>query len=259
MADYGKPKADFTEEKERLLGLLEREENQDIVMRLIGALAFNTRCTKFNYIQAQMGREFTDIDFASYRKFTRKIEEFMKSCGYQEDRQVSQLYGESRLLFHDTEHKRHVDVFLDQLRFSHTIHLKGRLEKDKATIPLAELFLEKMQIAKINEKDLIDTIMLLREYDFGNTDQGCINKNIILGILSKDWGFWKTVTDNLNTLKKYLERYTQLKSEDKEIVKGRIDKILVAIEKEPKAMKWKLRSRIGTKVKWYQDVDELGV
>jgi hypothetical protein len=259
MADYGKPKAGFNEEKERLLSLLERDEHKDIVMRLIGALAFYTRCKKFGYLQASLGRVFTDIDFASYRKFTNRIIEFITACGYEEDKRVSQLFGESRLVFHDLENNRHIDVFMDELRFSHTISLKGRLEEDKVTIPLAELFLEKMQIAKICEKDLIDTIMLLREFDFGDTDENHINTNVILDILSKDWGFWKTVTDNLSTLLKYLKNAPQLKPEDKEIVNGRIDRIKKAIEETPKSLKWKLRAKIGTKVKWYQEVDELEV
>jgi len=259
MDSYGKPKTDFNEEKERLLLLLARDENKDIIMRLIGALAFYTKCNKFNYLQASLGREFTDIDFASYRKFSNRIIDFLKSCGYEKDLQVSQLFGESRLLFHDFDNKRHIDVFFDELRFSHTIDLKGRLEKDKVTIPLAELFLEKMQIAKINEKDLIDTIMLLREYDFADKDENYMNMNIILDILTTDWGFWKTVTDNLITLTSYIDRYHQLKSEDKGIVRERIDKIMKAIEKTPKSLKWKLRSKIGTKVKWYLEVDELTI
>lgn len=257
MSEYGIPKVDFVEEKERLLSLLERKENRSIVMRLIGALAFYTRCTRCNYLQASLGREFTDIDFASYRKFTNKIIEFLVACGYEEDRQVTQLYGASRLVFHDVQNNRHIDVFFDELRFSHTINLKGRLEKDRVTIPLAELFLEKMQIAKICEKDLIDTIMLLREFDFGETDENHINKKILLGILSKDWGFWKTVTDNLLTLKEYTGKYPQLKVEDRDIVKSRIDAILQAIDETPKSLKWKMRSKVGTKVKWYEEVDEL--
>ncbi len=259
MENYGKPKKDFNEEKERLLLLLARDENKDIIMRLIGALAFYTKCNKFNYLQASLGREFTDIDFASYRIFSKRVIDFLKSCGYEKDLQVSQLFGESRLLFHDFDNKRHIDIFFDELRFSHTINLKGRLEKDNLTVPLAELFLEKMQIAKINEKDLIDTIMLLREYDFADKDENYINMNIILDILSTDWGFWKTVTDNLMTLTSYIDRYHQLKSEDKKIVRERIDKIMKAIEKAPKSLKWKLRSKIGTKVKWYQEVDELTI
>jgi hypothetical protein len=257
MGDYGKPKADFNEEKERIISLLETEQNSDITMRLIGALAFYTRCVKFHHLQAHLGRVFSDIDFASYRKQSMRITEFLKSCGYQEDLQVTQLFGESRLVFHDLDNKRHIDVFLDELRFSHTINLKGRLEKDRVTLPLAELFLEKMQIAKIDEKDLIDTIMLLREFDFGDTDDNQINKRIVLSILSKDWGFWKTVTDNLEKLSGYLENREKLAGEDKKIVKGRIDRILTDIEQAPKSMKWKLRSKIGTKVKWYEEVDEL--
>ena len=259
MPDYGKPKADFNEEKERLLSLLEREENRDIIMRLLGALAFYTKCQKFNYLQKNLGRVFTDIDFASYRKQSIRVREFLTACGYKEDKQVTQLFGTSRLVFHDFDNDRHIDVFFDALSFSHTINLKGRLEKEKITLPLAELFLEKMQIAKINEKDVIDTIMLLREYDFGDDDNEHINKIIILRYLTKDWGFWKTVTDNLKTVKEFLGKYPQLTDEDRKIVSGRIDYILNEINKAPKSLKWKMRSRIGTKVKWYQDVDELEV
>ncbi len=259
MPKYGDPKADFNEEKDRLLSLLNREENRDIILRLVGALAFNTKCKKFNYLQKDLGREFTDIDFASYRKQSSRVKQFLTDCGYKEDVEVNNLFGTSRLLFHDTINKRHVDVFLDELKFSHTINLRGRLEQDPITIPLAELFLEKMQIAKINEKDLIDTIMLLREYDFGETDNDEINKNIILNYLTKDWGFWKTVVDNLNILKNFLNKYPQLTDEDKSIVSKRIDYILEEIEKAPKSLKWKMRSKIGTKMKWYQEVDELGV
>ena len=257
MHDYGKPKAEFNQEKNRLLSLLDREENRDILMRLIGALAFHARCRRFNYLQAAMGRVFTDIDFAAYRKHTGRIVEFLTSSGYAEDRRVSQLFGDSRLVFHDQDNQRHIDVFLDELRFSHTISLKGRLEQDAVTIPLAELFLEKMQIAKINEKDLIDTIMLLREFDFGDTDEAHINRSIVLDILSKDWGFWKTVTDNLRTLREYTGGCDRLESEDQRIVQRRIDGILEELDQAPKSLKWKLRAKVGSRVKWYQEVDEL--
>lgn len=257
MRDYGKPSVEFNEEKERLLSLLERDENRDITMRLIGALAFHTRCRRFNHLQEVMGREFTDIDFASYRRHSPRIIEFLTACGYEEDRRVSQLFGDSRLVFHDHPHQRHIDVFLDELRFSHTISLKGRLEQEAVTVPLAELFLEKMQIARINEKDLIDTIMLLREFDFGDIDRDHINRNIVLDMLSRDWGFWKTVTDNLRTLREYTGGCDRLESEDRRIVQQRIDAFLQDLDRVPKSLKWKLRARVGTRVKWYEQVDEL--
>ena len=53
--------------------------------------------------------------------------------------------------------------------------MSDRLEAEELTLPLAELLLEKMQIVQINEKDLIDTIMLLREHPVGDMDEGTIN------------------------------------------------------------------------------------
>jgi len=78
-------------------------------------------------------------------------------------------------------------------------------------------------------------------------------------ILGRAWGFWKTVTDNLATLKQYTDKHSQLKKEDSDIVKARVERILEKIENKPKSLKWKMRSKNGTKVKWYEDVDDLDV
>ena len=35
-------------------------------LRLLGSLAFQTHCPHYGYLQAKMGRAYTDIDFAGY-------------------------------------------------------------------------------------------------------------------------------------------------------------------------------------------------
>jgi hypothetical protein len=50
---------------------------------------------------------------------------------------------------------------------NHIIEFKDRLEKDYPTIPLEELMLEKLQIVKINEKDIKDLIVLILEHEIG--------------------------------------------------------------------------------------------
>ena len=40
-------------------------------------------------------------------------------------------------------------------------------------------------------------------------------------------------------------------------IKTKIDKILDAIEREPKSMGWKMRAKVGTKKKWYTEVEEV--
>lgn len=257
MGKYGDIKEDFYEERTRILDALARPENQHIILRLIGALAFRTHCTQFGYIQDALGRTFTDIDFASYRHFFKDITSLLTELGYQEDKMVTRLFSEVRLLFHDPKFGRHIDIFFDKLEFSHVIPLKGRLEAEKLTLPLAELFLEKMQIAQINEKDLIDTIMLLREHPIGESDDEMINCQIVCSLCANDWGLWRTVTGNLGLLKQHLNNYSQLTDEDRQVVRQRIEEIEEKINAYPKTAKWKLRNRVGERVKWYKDVEEL--
>lgn len=257
MGKYGEIQQDFYTERTRILDALAQPENEHMVMRLIGALAFRTHCPQYGYIQDSLGRVFTDIDFASYKEYFKDIVRLLPELGYEEDKMVTRLFSEFRLLFHDPLYGRHIDIFFDKLDFSHVIPLKGRLEAEQLTLPLAELLLEKMQIAQINEKDLIDTIMLLREHPIGQSDNETINCQVVCGLLSNDWGFWRTVTGNLKLTDEYLDRYDQLNSEDKKIVRQRISELHQRINDTPKSARWKLRARVGERVKWYKDVEEL--
>jgi hypothetical protein len=114
-----------------------------------------------------------------------------------------------------------------------------------------------MQIVKINEKDLIDTIMLLREHPIGDTDRETINAGVVTGLLANDWGFWRTVTANLRLVDQELGRYQRLEEEDRKIVRQRIAELQRRIEERPKSLRWKMRAAVGERVKWYRDVEEL--
>jgi hypothetical protein len=257
MSRYGEILEGFTQERARILNVLDQEENRHIIMRLLGALAFYTHCPQYGYIQNALGREFTDIDFASYGRYFKDILQLLDDLGYEEDKMVTRLFGDRRLLFHDARNGRHIDIFFDQLDFSHRIPLTGRLEADKPTLPLAELLLEKMQIHEINEKDLIDSIMLFREHPLGLGDDEVVNVDVICSLVGKDWGLWRTVSGNLDLLSDRLGSYEQLKDDDRAIVRDRIHALSARIENTPKTAAWKLRASIGERVKWYRDVEEL--
>jgi hypothetical protein len=257
MGKFGEILEDFYTERTRILEALQQPENRHMVMRLIGALAFRTHCPQFGYIQDALGRKFTDIDFASYRRLSRDITRLLTELGYIEEKMVTQLFGESRMLFNDPIYGRHIDIFFEKLDFCHPVIFSGRLEAEELTLPLAELLLEKMQIVKINEKDLIDSIMLLREHPVGDSDKEIINAGLIAHTLGDDWGFWRTMTANLKLLSERLDGYADLKDDDRQIVRERIRQLQERIERQPKTTRWKLRSRIGERVKWYKDVEEL--
>lgn len=238
--------------------ILTASEESNVTLRVIGSLAFQMHCPKYGYLQAAMGRAYTDIDFAGYRSEARAVNEMMTALDYKESREVFIMSEGDRSIFHQVNGSLYVDVFYDKLDFSHVISWEDRLEVDSPTIPLAELLLEKMQIFEINEKDIIDTIMLLLEHPLGDNDQEVINIERISEKLARDWGLWRTTTMNLDKVKQLAGQYSQLSAEEQSKVIDQVDRAIERIESEPKTRGWKLRSRVGDRVKWYKDVDEVG-
>jgi len=243
-------------EKE-LQRILKASTEAGIILRVIGSLAFQLHCPKFGFLQAAMGRAYTDIDFAAYQKQTKEIEALMAGLGYKENREVFIVSQGERAIYDRKDIGIHMDVFYEKLAFSHVIYWKNRLEVDNPTIPLAEMLLEKMQIIQINEKDIIDTLMLLLEHPLGEQDTEAINMKYIAGLCSNDWGLWRTVTMNLEKVGQLSKAYPQLTPEYKEKVDTQVGAALALIEREPKSLAWRLRARVGDRVKWYRDVDEV--
>jgi len=250
------------EEFERqALDIVRAAEKSGIHLRLLGAVAFRIHCPAHRDLQLAMQRVLTDIDFAAYYKQEKAIDKFfMKELGY-ESQQAALTPGlmVGRKIYDDPGGTRpHIDVFFDKLNMCHVVSWeKGRLEIDSVTISLADLMLEKLQIVHINEKDVKDVMMLLREHEVGDHDHEVVNIDYISKLMSKDWGFYHTSTTNLRKIKSLLGEYDALSAEDRDVISVRIDEMLAMIEKEPKSVGWKLRAKIGTKKQWYNDVEEV--
>jgi hypothetical protein len=130
-----------------------------------------------------------------------------------------------------------------------------RLEVDSPTI--CELLLEKMQIVQINPKDIIDTLMLLREHELGNSDIDTINAKRIASMCARDWGLWRTVTMNLKKVVEISAGYTWLAKDDRDVIVTKVEQLVKLINDEPKSTAWKARNKIGDRVKWYKEVHEV--
>ncbi len=256
MAEQGRAERDKFENE--LKRILKASEEAGVLMRVIGSLAFQMHCPKFGYLQQAMGRAYTDIDFAAYSKQTKAIQDLMAKLGYADNQEVFIVSGGERSIFGHPETGLHIDIFWEKLDFCHVIRWTGRLEVDSPSIPLAEMLLEKMQIVQINEKDIIDTIMLLLEHPLGDIDQETVNIKRVAELCAADWGLWRTTTMNLGKVRAIAQGYEQLTPEQKSTIDAQVQKALVRIEAEPKSMAWRLRSRVGDRVKWYKDVDEVG-
>ncbi len=250
----GKNAGEFIEEAKRII---DRTASKGAPLRLIGALAFHLRCPAYSHIHEKWGRIFTDTDFVAKSEHRELIIEAYAELDYKDDEMITTLYGSDRLVFDNPQTGMHSDIFFDKLDYCHVLPLRDRLDVDELTIPLAELFLEKMQIVQINEKDIVDTLMLLAEHPIGSDDNEAINGLVIAGILATEWGFWRTVTGNMDKLLLVNEKTELFADDEKALIKKRVSQISKYIEDKPKSLSWKMRSKIGDKVKWYKEVDEL--
>jgi len=246
-------KREFEAEGDRLVALA---DERGVALRLLGALAFAKRCPRHAYLQETLSRVYTDIDFAGYGRQASPIRALLAQEGYVEDSMTYVESEGSRMVLNHPGTGLHLDVFLDKLEFCHTIPWKGRLETHEATIPLAEMLMQKMQIVQINEKDIIDTIMLLLEHPLGDEDGDTINIGLVARVCTKDWGWWRTLTMNLEKVSQAAGAY-EIGSDERDRVVAQVHSILQRIASEPKSIGWKMRARVGDRKKWYRDVGEL--
>lgn len=236
------------------LRILEEASNQGITLRIMGSIAIRLHCPSSMGLIEKLDRPITDIDYVGYEKQSNKLEKFFQEMGYV-SRQLSYSFRQmGRMIFLDPDTKNVIDIFLDKLEMCHTVDYTRRLELDYPTVPLAEILMQKMQIAMLSEKDVKDTIVLFREHEVGNTDDETINIKHIAKVLSDDWGFYHTFTTNMAKVRNLVVGFSVLSDEDRRIVRERIYKAAEMIEDEPKSRGWKMRAKIGTRKKWYRDV-----
>ncbi len=249
--------------------LIELGAKEGIPFRLIGSLAVRIHSPKYRYLYEGIDRPVTDIDYVTYGKYNAQVTRFFRNLGYEPNRFVMAFYGKKRNIFWSEEKGWQADIFFDELDMCHKVDFRNRLELDYPTITLTDILLEKMQIVQINAKDLKDTIIMMREHGVGTTEKEEINAPYIADLLSSDWGYYYTVTTNLQKTKAYLDRFNGdlpaelaqqgkgLTAEDKADVAAKLDQVMEAIEAAPKSAKWKMRAKIGPRMKWYKEVEEV--
>lgn len=237
--------------------IVKKANENGLLLRLLGATAFIYHCPAHAYLYKKLNRRLTDVDVVTYSKFkSTDIEKTFKDLGFEKQRHYI-WHAESREIYYN-EDGLFVDVFLDELNFSHVIDFRGRLELDDPTITIEDLLFEKLQIHDITEKDFKDVIILLLEHEFGSKDdREELDTNYIAKVLANDWGFYYDATNNLKKIADFASNFELLNDEEKAKVKDKIDRLLDIIEGEPKSKKWLRRAKKGIKKKWYNEVGDI--
>ncbi len=232
-------------------------EGAGATMRVLGSIGVALHCPDAKGLLPSFERTYADIDFAAYRREAREVGAALAGLGYREDREVFITSEGRRAIFDHQATGIHLDVFYDELEFCHRIPLAGRLAADRPTIPLAELLLSKLQIVKLNEKDVVDTALLLLDHELGATDDDTIDLGRIARLCADEWGLWRTLTMNLEKVRSLATSYPQLDGAQRARVLEASVELKRAIDAQPKPLAWRVRDRVGDRRQWWTDVDEV--
>jgi len=236
-----------TDEAKRIIEVAQQKK---IILRLFGGVSFYFRCPSAKHRSLQ--RNYVDVDFMGHAKQSKEIKQLFEELGYVPRDRFNAMQGYRRLIFNDIEHQRRVDIFLDVFEMCHKFNFKDRLEIDQFTISLADMLATKLQIVEINQKDLKDVVSMFIDHDIGTSDAPeMINGTYLAKLCSDDWGIYKTFTMNLDRLLGMVNDFG-LEDGEKKLVSDRVTKLKKMIEDAPKSFRWKMRSRVGEKVQWYE-------
>lgn len=203
-------------------------------------------------------RDSPDVDFMVPKGEWHKLETFFHKMGYSPNKQFNLLNGSHRQIYYDKIAGHRIDILVGDFEMCHKVPLNGRFKIDPVTIPLAELFLSKAQIVQLNRKDAFDIISLLLNNDLGDENEGKISLDRIAALCGEDWGLYKTTSMNLKRVEDLLlAEDLGLNPTEKEVVLSRVRTIGSVLESTPKSAAWKMRSIVGTRVRWYEEVEEV--
>ena len=236
--------------------LITEAQGEDIFLRVIGGLAVKVHSPHASH--RSLERKYPDIDFVTNKVGAKKLVGFLPTMGYTPNKTFNTLSGDRRQLWYDEVQGRQIDVFIGDFTMCHTLPLADRLEVEPLTIPLAELYLSKAQIVELNRKDILDLLALLLDHEVGPGDKETINSDLIAGLCAKDWGLYTTVSMTIQKLHDFLDEGSiDLEEGEVQTIKRRLIAMEKAMDITPKTMAWKMRARIGTRVRWYEEVEEV--
>jgi hypothetical protein len=242
--------ANLLDELERVAG---RIRESGLLIRVSGGLAVHHWCPSSSH--APYRREYADLDLVvSVRVKAAAVDGFMSGLGYVPDREFNALHGQRQLYYDDPANARHVDVFVEALRMCHVIRLGPRLELTDVAVNPSDLLLTKLQIVELNQKDINDVLVLL-------CDKQLVSRPteldpLYLGkVWGSDWPLWRTSRGSLARAAQEVGGIAD---------PGERDRVVRAIEDMnrllldcPKTAKWKLRSIVGDRVRWYDLPEEI--
>jgi hypothetical protein len=253
--------------------IVDTGNERGVLLRLTGGLAVRHYAIDLEFAE----REYSDIDLIGLKREVVAVGEVFRDLGYVENKHVAVATGNGQLqffvpgpegrgprggaqddlpVFSEVPPSDHIDVFLDAMRMDHQVDFRDRLQINTYAIDPADLFLSKLQIVNLNEKDIHDVITLVKDVyvDF-QPHPGVLDLHHVAGVCAADWGLYVDVMNNVDTVVEHVGDY-DLGARDAARVRRTLELAQDMMTEQAKTLRWRLRARIGKRVRWYAEVEE---
>jgi len=255
--------------------IIDSGNESGVILRLTGGLAVHHYAIDLEFAE----RDYSDIDLIGLKRQTTAIHDVFEGLGYRENLHVSMSTGNSQRQYYMPQHaleshahmtKRahaaplvsavppsdHIDIFLDAMRMDHEIDFRDRLEINTYAIDPADLFLSKLQIVNLNQKDAHDVITLCKDvYVAFQPHPGVLDLEHVAETCADDWGLYIDVMTNIDKVMERVDDY-DLSPRQASRVSRTLELAQDMMTEHSKSLRWRLRSRIGKRLKWYSEVEE---
>ncbi len=255
-------RADMLDEARRIIDAA-REDG--ILIRLMGGLAVRIHCTSMELCD----RDYSDIDMVGLSKQRKGVMQFFEKLGYTHNYAVAHATGGRQLQFykectHMNSHTHyfihpddHVDVFMDTFKMDHDIDMRNRLTIEDYTLSVSDILITKLQIHRLNDKDVRDILTIMKDLPLGDSDEKkMINTDYIARLCTKSWGLFVDVVANVAKCVEGITRYTFTDNE-KAVLESKLRELERVIERYPKSLLWKARAYFGKRFVWYREIEDL--
>jgi len=242
------------------LGLARGAAEASLGLKLLGGLAVRVLCPDF----PPRLRTGQDMDFACVSKERKKVADWLAGAGCEPDRRFNNLNGDRQMYF-NAPSGRPIDVMVNQLTMCHTLDFRPGFARQPYTIDAVDVLLSKLQIVELNEKDAHDIVHLLAGLpvsgdgrEQSGRGQASIDTDRFAKLMGTDWGWWRTVTGNLEKLPDLVaERPGLVPPGARYDPLAQARQLLELAQQTPKSMKWKLRATTGERMRWYELPEEV--
>jgi hypothetical protein len=241
--------------------IVDAGNERGLVLRLTGGLAVRHYAIDLEFAE----RAYSDIDLVGLARQAGGIGELFGDLGYLENTMVTTATLSSQRQYFKPALTApsptgpppldHVDVFLDWMKMDHAIDFRDRLHLNTYAIDPADLFLSKLQIQRLNEKDAHDVITLCKDVyvDF-EPHPGVLDLEHVADTCARDWGLYVDVMTNIDAVLENLAGYDLSPREVARI--GRTLELAQNMMTEhTKSLRWRLRARLGKRLRWYNVVE----